>query len=102
MEEALVRNLVLTFEAREDALVSGRVSTTAVLRWPADPAEAGIELLATPCFRFLEHDELLFARALFENVDLVGTFAPDEGLFCFLALEIGVEKRRRSRCEILG
>ena len=102
LEEALVRNLVLALEPRVDALEGSGETTSAVLFRATDPTKPGIEFLASPGLRLFEHDEFLLACALFEHVDLVGTLAPDKGLLRFLTLEIGIEKCRCGRCEILG
>ena len=102
LEKALVRYLVVGLEPREDALVRRGVPRAAVFGRAADPAESGIEFVATPCLCLVEHVEFLLSTAFLKHVDLVGALAPDEGPLGLFALEIGIEKCSCRRGELLG
>ena len=90
LEDAEWGSAILALDLVVRALMGVRKPCAAVFGWPSYPAKTVVESLCLPFLGLAQHFHFGVAAALLEHRNVVGSFAPCELLFDFLALRIGL------------
>ena len=90
LEDAEWGSAILAFDLVVRALVGIRKPCAAVFGWPSYPAKTVVESFRLPLLGLAQYFHFGVAAALLKHGNVVGSFAPCELLFDFLALRIGL------------